>query len=263
MQYYQKNMKHYRQLILKIVVIVAFLFSSISSIAARNVIETRENSDVSNVLATATPESSKNLDQDDICAFSDDDCSNPERLHGNFTIANEKTMRNAEIITILFWMEDCASCAEVLNTVLPDITLKYKNQVVFFPIELKEIDSVDRFYQMAERLGVPKNNIGVPLLIIGDQVLIGDQIRTDLEKWIDYNLQTNQYAILPIHEFADQLPESIRESQSNSKNTQVVLQTYTKNQNIPSLLLFLLFGFFSFVTIFIIGFFIFKNRKIK
>lgn len=151
----------------------------------------------------------------------------------------------------------------MINNVLPEIRINYKDQISIIPIEINEIEEVDRFYQMAERLGVPKNNIGVPLMLIGNQILTCNQIKPDLSKWIHYYLQDGSVSIPAIPEFAEQLPESIRESQSNSKNTQVVIQTYTKNQNIHSLIIFLLFGFFSFVTIFIIGFFIFKNRKIK
>lgn len=238
----QNIMKHHQHLTLTFIVIISFLFSGISSVAAKKMIETRENSDATSVMTTATPVPSGNSDQDDICAFSDNDCTNPEGLHGNFSTLSEEALSNAEIITILFWMEDCASCAEVINTVLPDIAIKYQNQVVFFPIELKEIDSVDRFYQMAERNGVPKNNIGVPLVIIGDQVLTGNQIQTDLEEWINMNLKNDHYAILAIPEFADQLPQIIQDKQMERIEQPINNQNTTQKENSTALQLLSNFG---------------------
>ncbi len=261
MQHFQKNLKQQRQIPLIMVVIISFLFSGISSVAAGNKIESKTIVDTTNVLATASPESTTVPDQDDICAFSDDNCTNSEGLHGSFSAVNDEKLRNAKIIILLFWMQDCTSCAEVINTVLPDIDVKYQDQVVFFPIELKEIDSVDRFYQMAERFGVPKNNIGVPLVIIGDQILTGNQIKTDLEKWINLNLKKDQYAILAIPEFSDQLPQIIQNKQMEKGELPITNQYATEKENSNALQLLSSIGIPLFGMVFIVVFIFSKRSK--
>lgn len=177
----------------------------------------------------STPTPIENSEEDDICGLTSEDCgdsSSPDAIKSELSF---KANPFAEIVIILFWMEDCAHCEEVLNTVLPEIEFQYDDQVYIFPIELTDIETVDTFYQMAERLGVPKNNIGVPLVIIGSQVLTGGQIKTDLSGWIETYLQDNTKSILAIPEFADQLPESIQSRQINQedfpKENQPVSQT--------------------------------------
>jgi hypothetical protein len=148
--------------------------------------------------------------RDDLCPITDLDCEGPAGSFSGISIANEESLQNADVILILFWMEDCAHCEEVLTTILPDIQTIYQDQVAVFPIELKEIETIDTFYNMAERLEVSKNDIGVPLVIIGDQVLTGDEIKQDLIAQIDKNLQVDDYRLLSIPEFENQLPATIQ-----------------------------------------------------
>lgn len=167
--------------------------------------------------------------EEDICGLYSEDCGVSSSSDSTKSELNFGANPFADVAIILFWMEDCSHCEEVLNTVLPEIEFQYDDQVFFFPVELADIETVDTFYQMAERLGVPKNNIGVPLVIIGSQVLTGDQIKTDLSGWIETYLQEKTNSILAIPEFADQLPESIQSRQINledfPKENQPVSQT--------------------------------------
>jgi glutaredoxin len=164
------------------------------------------------------PTPTANSDEDDICGLKSEDCEDSANSDSTKSELNFGANSFAEVAIILFWMEDCVHCEEVLNTVLPEIEFQFNDQVYIFPIELRDIETVDTFYQMAERLGVPKNNIGVPLVIIGRQVLTGDQIKTDLSGWIETYLQENTGYMLAIPEFADQLPESIRRRQINPED---------------------------------------------
>jgi thiol-disulfide isomerase/thioredoxin len=177
----------------------------------------------------STPTPTGNSEEEDICGFTSEDCGDSSSSDSAKSELNFEANPFADVVIILFWMEDCSHCEEVLNTVLPEIEFQYDDQVFIFPIELVDIETVDTFYQMAERLGVPKNNIGVPLAIIGSQVLTGNQIKTDLNGWIETYLQENTSSILAIPEFADQLPESIQIRQINlevfPKENQPVSQT--------------------------------------
>ena len=100
-------------------------------------------------------------------------------------------------------------------------------------IELKEISEVDVFYQMAGRLGVPKNNIGVPLMIIGDQVLAGNQIDNNLEKSIQSTLQRSPYTFIAIPEFAEKLPVFLQEMQVDQTTKDDNLSATNNPMNTP------------------------------
>lgn len=168
--------------------------------------------------STPTPTPSANTDEEDICGLTSEDCGDLSGSDSSKPEGSFETNQFADVVIILFWMKDCEHCEEVLNTVLPEIEYQYKDRVSIFPIELKEIETIDTFYKMAERLGVSKNNIGVPLAIIGNQVLTGIQIKSDLSGWIETYLQDNTKSILAIPEFADQLPESIQSRQINPED---------------------------------------------
>ena len=252
--------KPFQHLSLIFIIITSFLLSAYSNDLVNTSSEIGNSPGEKIVQATSTPGSSANTDQDDICAFSDEDCTDPEGMHGNFVVFSEEMLSKAEVIAVLFWMEDCASCAEVINSVIPDITIKYANQVVFYPIELKEIDSVDKFYQMAERYGVPKNNIGVPLVIIADQILTGNQIQTDIEKWISRSLEKDPYALLAIPEFADQLPQIIQEKQMDIQTNEITNKQSSPFVNPRSLVILLGIGIPIF-AILAVGMLIIKKRS--
>ena len=188
--------------------------------------------------------------RDDLCPITDLDCEEPTGSANHLSIPNEENLANTDVIVVLFWMQDCVHCEEVLNTVLPDIETTYHDQVAIFPIELKEIETIDTFYTMAERLGVAKNNIGVPLVIIGDQVLTGDEIKQKLDSLINKNLQVDDYQILAIPEFEDYLPLPIQ-SLETIHSTQ---RSWLSNHN-------LLIGLMIGVTVFVIILVVVITRK--
>lgn len=161
-------------------------------------------------------------ENEDICGLYDADCENTSTVNTKNVEIDLARAQKAKVTVIFFWMQDCAHCEAVLNSLLPELYLTFGEQVYFFPIELKEISEVDVFYQMAERLGVPKNNIGVPLMIISDQVLAGNQIENNLEKSIDISLQNTPYSFVAIPEFEEKLPDFLQDKQmdqtSNSSN---------------------------------------------
>jgi len=77
--------------------------------------------------------------------------------------------------TILFWMDGCPHCHEVLDNVLPPLREKYGAQLEVLLVEVVGMDDVNRLYEVAATYGIPRDRVGVPFLIIGDQVLVGLQ----------------------------------------------------------------------------------------
>lgn len=189
-------------------------------------------------LGTPTPGTvDSSGEDDDQCLFNELDCEEGSSSDTSKIDSDLSPPELADVVIILFWMQDCVHCEEVLNTVLPDIRVNYQDQISIYPVELKEIEEVDRFYQMAERLGVAKNDIGVPLMLIGEQVLTGNQIKSDLSGWIETYLQNGSASIPAIPEFADLLPESILNIQDKSN-----LDLSDDSSEIPTRSIFLIIG---------------------
>lgn len=86
---------------------------------------------------------------------------------------------------ILFWMQGCPHCEEILARVLPPLQQKYGAQLDVQLIEVATTQDVDRLYQVAANFGIPKEQTGVPLLIIGNQALTANQIPTELPRLVE------------------------------------------------------------------------------
>jgi len=74
---------------------------------------------------------------------------------------------------ILFWMSGCPRCRYVLEDVLPPLQEQFGEQLEILLVEVVTVQDVDRLHEVAAGYGIPRERVGVPLLIIGEQVLIG------------------------------------------------------------------------------------------
>jgi len=87
---------------------------------------------------------------------------------------------------VMFWMDGCPHCEEVIENVLPALRRRFGSGFDLFLIEVVDTHDVDVLYQVAESYGIRKEETGVPFLIIGDQVLIGsDEVGVELPFLID------------------------------------------------------------------------------
>jgi cytochrome c biogenesis protein CcdA/glutaredoxin len=88
---------------------------------------------------------------------------------------------------ILFYSPTCPHCHEVMENYLPTVYEKYGDQVEYQYIDVQEDDNYLTFLSLETKLGVPKEAQGsVPVLVIGDKVLIGGaDIPDRLEGYID------------------------------------------------------------------------------
>lgn len=76
---------------------------------------------------------------------------------------------------VLFWMDGCPHCHEVLDTVLPPLHEKYGALLEITLVEVVSMEDVNRLYDLAATYGLPPEQVGVPFLIIGDRALVGSQ----------------------------------------------------------------------------------------
>ncbi len=90
---------------------------------------------------------------------------------------------------VMFWSSTCGHCEYVIKNVLPPLQAEYGDQLEIVMIELVAQEDVDRLFQVVTAFGLAKENVAVPFLIIGEQVLIGsDQIPAELPGLIEAHL---------------------------------------------------------------------------
>lgn len=87
---------------------------------------------------------------------------------------------------VMFWMDGCPHCHYVIDNVLPPIQAEYGAQLDITLVEFKSAADADRLYAAGAAMGLTPDEIGVPFLIVGDQVMMGsDQIPAELPGLID------------------------------------------------------------------------------
>lgn len=90
---------------------------------------------------------------------------------------------------IMFWLNTCGHCEYVINEVLPPLEDQYGEQLEILLVELVAQEDVDRLYETAAILGIPANNVGVPFMLVGEEVLTGsDEIPDRLPGLIETHL---------------------------------------------------------------------------
>lgn len=141
---------------------------------------------------------------------------------------------------VLFWMQGCPHCHEVINTVIPPIQEKYGDQFHIEIIELASSDEVFALYDLAESMGFSKNDVGVPFLIIGEHVLIGsrdipEQLPGLIDQYLakggaDFPDSAALAALLNIPSAQTEAPTPTNEPQQTAQAT----QASTLNPTIPA-----------------------------
>ncbi len=82
---------------------------------------------------------------------------------------------------VLFWTNGCPHCMETLTTILPPIQDKYQAQLSIRMVELASAQDVDSLFAFGATLGLPKEHIGVPFMLIDQTTLMGtNEISTRL-----------------------------------------------------------------------------------
>jgi thiol-disulfide isomerase/thioredoxin len=113
----------------------------------------------------------------------------------------------AVVRAVMFWMEGCPHCHAVIEEVLPPLQRKYAEQLDIRLIEVKTAEDVERLYQASAEWGIPRQNVAVPLLVIGNRVLIGSaQIPAELPGLIEQYLAAGGVGFPRWAGFSDGLP---------------------------------------------------------
>jgi len=118
---------------------------------------------------------------------------------------------------VMFWMAGCPHCEDIIQNVLPPLREKYGAQFELLMIEVVTTQDVDTLYHVAASYNIPKEQTGVPFLIIGEQVLIGsNEVRTRLPGLIEDHLMRGGVGWPANSLIADILPMASPASSSTS-----------------------------------------------
>lgn len=91
---------------------------------------------------------------------------------------------------VLFWENGCPSCEYVINQALPPLESQYGESLVIQKIEVITVEDINRLYRIGAAYNLTQDQVGVPLLVIGDQALVGkDQIPAELPGLIETYLE--------------------------------------------------------------------------
>ncbi len=91
---------------------------------------------------------------------------------------------------ILFWMQGCPNCDKIISNFLPQLEERYGDTLDARTIELVDVADVDLLYSIGREQGLDNEEIGVPFLMIGDDILTGyTQITAELSNLIERYLQ--------------------------------------------------------------------------
>lgn len=100
---------------------------------------------------------------------------------------------------VLFWSETCPHCHVVLNETLPPLQEKYGKQLQVLTVEVSSQAGYELWMLAIEALRIPTERLMVPMLVIGDRVLVGSQeIPNQLPGLIDKHLAAGGLNFPPI-----------------------------------------------------------------
>ncbi len=74
---------------------------------------------------------------------------------------------------ILFYSPTCAHCHEVMNRVLPPLIDQYGERLTILTINTTQQSGTGLYMAVVEHFQVPQDRRAVPLLVVGDQVMVG------------------------------------------------------------------------------------------
>lgn len=102
---------------------------------------------------------------------------------------SQATAQSEAVNAVLFWSNGCPHCEIVLLDSLPPIQEKYGDLWNLVLVELVTVEDVDQLYALGTRLGMSKEQVQVPLLLIDSVTLVGaEQIPAELPGLIEQYL---------------------------------------------------------------------------
>jgi uncharacterized membrane protein len=93
-----------------------------------------------------------------------------------WTMATARPAAADEVPTVravMFWDKSCPNCEAVLNDILPPIEARFGGRFKLVLAEVSSVEASDKYFAAIDHFQLPQERQGVPMLVIGDQVLLG------------------------------------------------------------------------------------------
>jgi uncharacterized membrane protein len=105
-------------------------------------------------------------------------------------------------------MDSCPHCHIVIDNVLPPLQAGYGEQLEIRLIEIRSAAELDQLYELAAAVGLRRDATGVPLMLIGDAVLVGSvQIPAELSGLVERHLLAGGVGFPSLPELTVFMPE--------------------------------------------------------
>lgn len=127
-----------------------------------------------------------------LCPLTEPDCGPDDQSAANAAThsVNIDEAGQARVRAVLFWMEGCPRCDEVVRSVLPPLYERYGDALYVHMEEVVGLEEVEKLFGVGQRLGLRKEQIGVPVLLIGDKTLAGaDEIGRRLPRLVERGMK--------------------------------------------------------------------------
>jgi uncharacterized membrane protein len=76
---------------------------------------------------------------------------------------------------ILFYSPTCGHCEKVINQDLPPIQQTYQESLIIAQIDVTQAKGQELYQAAANFFNIPDNRLGVPTMIVGGTILVGEQ----------------------------------------------------------------------------------------
>jgi len=86
------------------------------------------------------------------------------------TVAGE----DAVVRGVLFYSPTCPHCHKVIENVLPPLVKRYGKRLMIAKVNVRERDGSKLYQAAVEHFGIEEDRRGVPTLVVGTQVMVGD-----------------------------------------------------------------------------------------
>lgn len=105
----------------------------------------------------------------------------------SFGLRNASAQTPSGVVEVfLFWEAGCEACEKVLQETIPPLQARYSSQLKLNQIELTTLEDIDELYRIGAAYGLDKGQIGVPMLVVGETILVGsDQISSQFPGLLD------------------------------------------------------------------------------
>ena len=87
---------------------------------------------------------------------------------------------------VLFYTPGCSSCEKALRDTIPPLEARYGSRFQLLKVPLNDLSEVDRLYASADFFKIKKEDVMVPFVVIGNDLLIGE---TALEENLDAKIK--------------------------------------------------------------------------